>query len=110
MPFLETFSLLLLGSLTWLWLDSLKAREAGIPAARAACAAERLLFLDETVEIASIWPARDDEGRLRLRRVYRFEYSETGNDRKKGSVTLIGREVVAFYIRPRLVQVEQTWH
>lgn len=110
MPILETFSLLLLGSLTWLWMDSLKAREACIPAARRVCEAEGLLFLDETVAIASIWPARDDEGRLRLRRVYRFEYSESGNDRKKGSVTLLGQVVVAIHIRPRLVQVEQTWH
>ncbi len=110
MPILETFCLLLLGALTWLWMDSLKAREACIPAARRVCEAEGLLFLDETVAIASIWPARSDDGRLRLRRVYRFEYSETGNDRNRGSVTLQGQEVVAFYIRPRLVQLERTLH
>lgn len=110
MPILEIFSLLILGAATWLWLDSMKAREICIPAARAACEVEGLLFLDETVAIDSLWPARDDDGQLQLRRVYSFEYSETGNDREKGSVTMMGREVVAFYIRPRLVQVEETWH
>lgn len=107
MPILEIFSLLLLGAATWLWVDSMKAREACIPAARAACEVEGLLFLDATVAIDSLWPARDDEGQLKLRRVYSFEYSETGNDRAKGTVTMIGQEVVAFYTRPRLVQVEQ---
>lgn len=110
MPTLELFSLLLLGAATWLWIDSLKAREACILAARAACEVEGLLFLDETVAIDSLWPARDDDGRLKLRRVYSFEYSETGNDREKGTVTMLGQEVVTFYIRPHLVQVEQTWH
>ncbi len=103
MPVLEIFSLLLLGALTWLWMDSLKAREACLPAARRACEAEGLLLLDETVAIASIRPLRNEDGRLALRRVYRFEYSESGNDRKQGSVTLQGHRVVACYIRPRLV-------
>lgn len=110
MPTLELFSLLLLGAATWLWIDSMKAREACILAARAACQVEGLLLLDETVAIDSFWPARDDDGRLKLRRVYSFEYSETGNDREKGKVTMIGQEVVTFYIRPRRVAVEQTWH
>ena len=107
MPVLELISLLLLGAATWLWIDSMKAREACIAAARGACEAEGLLFLDATVAIESLWPARDDHGQLMLRRVYSFEYSETGNDREQGKVTMMGQEVVAFYIRPRLVQIEQ---
>ncbi len=110
MPIFEISCLLILAAATWLWLDSLKAREACIPAARAACEVEGLLFLDETVTIDSLWPTRDDEGQLKLRRVYSFEYSETGNDRERGSVTMIGQEVVAFYTRPRLVQVEEIRH
>ena len=110
MPILELISLLLLGAAAWLWADSLKAREACIAAARALCAAEGLLLLDATVAIDSVWPTRDDEGRLRLRRVYGFEYSESGNDRKQGSVAMIGQEIVSFYIRPRLVHTELTDH
>ena len=98
MPLLEIISLVLLGAGAWLWLDSLKTREIGVSAGRAACAAEGLQFLDESVAIESIWPARDDEGNLKLRRVYGFEYSDTGNNRCKGSVTLIGRQVVTLYV------------
>lgn len=102
MSFLELLGLLLLGALAWFWLDSLKAGEAGIACGQRACAAEGLLFLDDTVSIESLRLVRDDEGRLRLCRVYGFEYSDTGNNRCKGSVTLIGHEVVALRIHPGL--------
>ena len=36
MPGLEFVSILILGALVWLWLDSLTAREAAVNAARAA--------------------------------------------------------------------------
>ncbi|MGB0127837.1 MAG: DUF3301 domain-containing protein [Rhodocyclaceae bacterium] len=94
----ETVGLLLLAASLWLWLDSLKARDAGMGAARAACSAERFLLLDDTVAIESLWPARDDEGQLRLRRVYGFEYSDNGNNRRPGSVTLVGATVIAVSI------------
>lgn len=100
MPTLEILSLILLGALLWLWFDSLKAREAGMRELRAACAAEGLLLLDDTVAISAIRPRRDHDGRLRLQRVYDFEYSDTGNNRRKGAVTLIGDRVVTLYLEP----------
>ena len=42
-------SFLIVGALAWFWLDSLKAREAGIREAREACAADGLQLLDDTV-------------------------------------------------------------
>jgi hypothetical protein len=101
----ELIGLLLLGAGVWLWFDSVKAREAGVAASRAACRAEGLLFLDDTVAISSLWPARDDYGQLRLRRVYGFEYSDTGNNRRKGSVILLGDDVIALSLgRPRTLE------
>jgi hypothetical protein len=94
MPGLEIAGILMLGGLAWLWFDSLKAREAAIDAARAACASEGLLLLDATVSISSLKPARDGDGRLRLQRAYDFEYSDTGNNRLRGSVVLVGHRVV----------------
>lgn len=74
--------------------DSLKAREAAIHASRAACAAEQFLFLDETVAIQSLRPVRNDDGQLRLRRVYGFEYSESGDSRRRGNIVLVGDRVL----------------
>lgn len=91
----------------WLWLDSLKAREIGVRAAQTACAEEGLQFLDETVLIKSFRLARDDEGRLRFRRVYAFEYSDTGDNRRSGSVTMLGHDVELLHVRPNLYVVPQ---
>ena len=98
MPTLEIVLLLACAALAWLWLDSLKAREAAVAAAREACAVEGLLLLDDTVAIAALTLARGDDGRIRLRRAYTFEYSDTGNNRRDGSVVLLGRRVVLFNV------------
>jgi hypothetical protein len=99
----ESIGLLLAAAGVWFWMDSLKTREIGITAARAACAAEHLQLLDDTVAVAAIRFARNAEGRLTFRRTYGFEYSDTGNNRRRGYVTLVGREVVMLYTGPRLV-------
>jgi len=110
MPLFETISIAVLGLLAWLWLDSLKAREAGIREARAACADEDLQLLDDTVAIHSLRLARDGGGRLRLQRVYGFEYSDTGDNRRQGSVTLLGHDVVMVSLRARLTLIEGGRH
>jgi len=94
MPMLEIILLLLCAALVWMWLDSLKAREVAIREARIACEAEGLLLLDDTVAIAAVRLARDDDGHIRLQRAYDFEYSDTGNNRRDGSVLMLGRRVL----------------
>ena len=98
------FIALMLGGI-WLWLDTLKAREIGIQAAQRTCAEEGLQFLDETVVGTSFRLARDDNGQVRLRRIYAFEYSDNGDNRRPGSVTLLGHTVEILHIRPQLYVV-----
>jgi len=102
MNWYELLFLALAAAAAWLWLDSLKAREIGIRAARQACGGEGLQFLDETVAGQLLGLARDDDGQLRLRRIYRFEYSDTGDNRRSGSVTLLGHDVELLHVRPHL--------
>jgi hypothetical protein len=90
----ELLAVLMLGGIVWFWFDSLKAREAGVEAARRACLREGVQFLDETVVGRGLRPARDENGRMVLRRAFDFEYSLSGNDRYRGAVVLEGREVV----------------
>lgn len=104
----EILFLLLAAFVVWFWLDSLKAREIGIAAAREACQGDGLQFLDETVVGGSLSLARDDLGRLKLRRVYAFEYSDTGNDRRAGSVTMLGHDVEFLVVRPHLYVIPNT--
>jgi hypothetical protein len=94
----ELLGLIALAALVWLVWDSLRAREAAIAASRSACNAKNWQFLDETVAIESVRPTRDRHGSLRLRRIYGFEYSDTGNSRRKGTVVVLGAEVVLVHI------------
>jgi hypothetical protein len=105
MDLYELLLLCVLGGALWFWLDSLKAREIGVQAARDACSEEGLQFLDETVVGQSLKLLRDDDGVLCLQRVFAFEYSDTGNNRCFGSVTLLGHRVEMLYIRPHLYVV-----
>jgi hypothetical protein len=47
------------------------------------------------VALASMRPVRDRDGRMALRRVYAFEYSDTGDNRRKASVTMLGSRILA---------------
>ena len=90
---LEVVVVLLIAAGVWFAWDSLKAREAANAAIRPACAAERLLFLDDTVALERMRPMRNDAGHLCLFRVYRFEFSDTGNNRRRGTVSLLGAAI-----------------
>jgi len=107
---MEITGLLFLAAIGWFWLDSLKARDAAIAAARRACESEGLQLLDETVSSQSIKPERDDDGALRLRRVYTFEYSDTGDNRRRGSIVMLGRRVVLLNVGLRAVPDHRTLH
>ena len=96
--------LVVLAALTWFVVDSMRARERAHAAGRRACDRNHLQFLDDTVELVSLRPARDEEGRLRLRRVYAFEFSdphsEGGNNRRNGRVTLFQADIESLTLDP----------
>jgi hypothetical protein len=106
----EALGILLLGGVAWLWYDSLRAREAAIRAAREICAAEGLLLLDDTVSISGLKPVREDDGRLTLQRAYDFEFSDTGNNRLKGSMVLRGHRLVLLNVGVRDEPTVRTLH
>ena len=86
------------------WIDSLRARERALAAGRAACERNGLQLLDETVSGAGLRLARNEDGELRIRRVFVFEFSDNGNNRRRGSVVVLGATVQDLYIEPYPVQ------
>jgi len=110
MTLAEILGLFFLSGAAWLLWSSLKAREAANAEMRTACRAEGLLFLDDTVALKSVWPVRDEEGRATLRWVYDFEYSDTGHNRRKGTVTVTGGTVSAFHLGSRLDPGQERLH
>lgn len=79
----------------WFVWDQMKTREIANDAMREACELRGFLFLDDTVSLRSIRPRRDGEGRVRLERLYTFQYSDTGHNRRGGWIALLGASVAA---------------
>lgn len=88
----------------WLWIDSLRAREHAVAAGRAACKRYGVQLLDETVAFARLRLARDDEGQLRLRRTYTFEFSDTGDNRRHGAIVMLGARLEDLQLEPYPLQ------
>ncbi len=97
------WTLALFAAGVWLWFDSMRARESALGHCRAACGEHQLQLLDQTVECVSLRPARNEAGRLVLRRVYRFEFSDTGDNRRQGSIVMLGAEKESLAMEPFLL-------
>jgi Protein of unknown function (DUF3301) len=100
----EAVAILGIGVLLMLWVDSLRARERAVEAGRAACRRHELQFLDDTVSFTRIRLARDDEGQLKIKRTYTFEFSDTGNNRRHGAIVMLGGELQDLQLEPFRMQ------
>jgi hypothetical protein len=102
----EILSVLLLAAFGWFIWSTLQAREAANTAMRAACEAQGFFFLDDTVALQKIWPVRNHHGQMTLRRVYDFAYSDTGHNRRHGTISLLGNHVESLNLDPRMAAGE----
>ncbi len=89
---------IVLALLGWWWYSGSVARDAAIRAARLACQHQSVQLLDETVALVQIRPRRDGSGRVRLWRRYEFEFTDTGAQRRTGSLELLGPRVLATHL------------
>lgn len=90
---LSILALISIAAGIWFWNDSLRARERMTATCARICGEMNLQFLDETVALAWLRLTRTATGWLAWRRMYVFEFSESGSDRRKGRALLIGRRV-----------------
>ena len=90
MDFGSIVALVVGGSGVWLWLVNMRAREIASGIAVETCRQNRAQFLDATVALDKMRPARTSNGNLKFRRTYRFEYSVQDGERHPGYVTMLG--------------------
>ena len=86
------------------WMDSLRARERAVAAGRSACERYSLQFLDDTVAFTRLRLARDEEGQVKIKRTYTFEFSDTGNNRRHGAIVMLGGELQDLQLEPFRMQ------
>jgi len=93
----------LLAFLYFWWANS-QSRETAIKLARTACTRCGVQLLDETVTLQKLRPSRSPKGHMSIARWYTFEFSTSGNDRKRGVVGLLGNDLLQMHLQ---VDVEE---
>jgi hypothetical protein len=88
----------IVGLAGWYWFSGTRVREFAVDAARRATRNADVQLLDQTVALARVSMSRDHEGRWRLWRQYRFEYSRDGVARETGHIIMLGKRVEAVVI------------
>ena len=81
--------LLLAGTVLMLWLDGARAREFATSLVKRYCANRNMQFLDGTVALVRFgirWTASG----LRIRRMFRFDFSLEGVGRRTGYILMLG--------------------
>ena len=82
-----------LSALVWYWYSGMQVREQAIAVGRRSCADAELQFLDDSVALSRTRFARNSSGQLVFQRDYRFEFSDTGNNRLPGMIRMQGERI-----------------
>lgn len=88
----ETLFLLgLFGIGYWFWNDHLRVREQALRHSKRYCASTGMQWLDQTVGIHRLRLVRGQGGQLLISRIFEFEFSSDGADRRIGQLVMIGQ-------------------
>jgi len=75
------------------WWHSDKVKNLALALAQQHCARQGIQLLDQTMVLRGVWPQRDHNDALKLRRRYHFEFASTGETRYLGVVTMLGQKL-----------------
>lgn len=101
----EVLALLLFGVLCLYFLAAIRIREIALQAVGAASQRDDFQLLDQSVHIQRMSLSRDDDGRWRVWRQYRFDYSYDGVNRRQGHVIMLGRFLQAVVVSERTTTI-----
>jgi len=92
-----------IASLVAFWWGGDKVKSIAMGHVYRLCKEQKLQLLDQTMVLKGVWPVRDGEGSLRLRRRYIFEFTSTGEARSQGSAELHGMRLHKLHLDPHML-------
>ena len=93
----------LIASLVAFWWGGDKVKSVAMSHVYKLCKEQNLQLLDQTMVLKGVWPVRDSEGSLRLRRRYSFEFTSTGEARSQGAAELHGMHLHKLHLDPHML-------
>lgn len=76
------------------WYGGIEAREIATFHAQLLCNSRGFMVLDQTVALARMRLRRDSSGHIRIKRDYLFEYTDDGDSRLSGAVSVMAGHVI----------------
>ncbi len=86
------------GGASVFFLSAIRVRELALQAVQRASRDGDFQLLDQSVHIRRMSLSRDSEGRWRVWRQYRFDYSFDGVERQQGHVIMLGKRLQALVV------------
>jgi Protein of unknown function (DUF3301) len=83
------------------FLSAIRVRELAVQAVGRASAQDDFQLLDQSVHLQRVSLSRDETGRWRIWRQYRFDYSYDGVERRQGFVVMLGRQLQSIIVSER---------
>ena len=106
----EILVVFLIGLAVVYFLGSIRVRELAVQSVRAASQRDDFQLLDQNVQLQRVSMSRDDEGRWRVWRQYRFDYGFDGVERRQGHVIMLGKRMRALVVAERAPDPGPTLH
>ena len=97
----EILAVFLFGAACLHFLGSIRVRELAVQAVARTARQDDFQLLDQAVHLRRISLSRDDTGRWRLWRQFRFDYSYDGVERRQGFVIMLGKQLEAVVVSER---------
>jgi hypothetical protein len=94
----EIIVVFLFGGLCLFFLGAIRVRELAVQAVGRAGERDDFQLLDQAVHIRRLSLSRDNRGRWRIWRQYRFDYSYDGVERRQGHVIMLGKQLQAVVV------------
>ncbi len=94
----EIAAVFLFGGFCLHFLSAIRVRELALQAVGQASRRDDFQLLDQSVHINRVSLSRDQTGRWRIWRQYRFDYSYDGVERRQGFVIMLGKQLQAVVV------------
>jgi hypothetical protein len=101
---MELFGLLFVVLVCWAWYAIMQGREAALAAGKRVCATQGLQLLDDTVAMSKLRFRFDKSRGPILSRVYGFEFTDTGDNRRQGVLVMEGTQLADIQLEPYRLQ------
>jgi len=100
----EVLALLVFGALCVHFLAATRIRELALQHVAVAGKRDDFQLLDQSVHIQRFSLSRDSQGRWRVWRQFRFDYSMDGVERRQGHVIMLGKKLQSVIVseQPRV--------